>query len=115
MRCCVDGMLGYLSVGDENVAATTGATTSIPDLVESLNFGGYQEAHKPWRSDTDSVDCPWLDADFAGQLPCELREAAKEYWRCSTKLMLALMELSELALDLPPGHFSASYAEPGTL
>eukprot|EP00966_Prymnesium_polylepis_P238005 5504439-Prymnesium_polylepis.1 len=112
MRSYVDGMLGYLAVGDENVAATAGGS-NVPDLVESLNFPGYQEPKAPWRSDAGEV--PWRDADFVQALPMELAEAAAEYWRGSTRLMLALMQLSEIALDLPRDHFAAAYAEPGTL
>ena len=61
------------------------------------------------------MQMPWRDSDYAKALPAELCDAAEEYWKGATALTLALMELSELALDLPPGHFAPSYAEPGTL
>jgi isopenicillin N synthase-like dioxygenase len=115
MQAHVDGMVGYLGVGDENVAASTGETNSVPDLVESLNLPGYQEPSAPWRSDPSAGEVPWRDAAFARALPAELADAAAEYWRGATRLMLSLMELSELALDLPAGTFAPSFAEPGTL
>ena len=46
-----DGMIGYIGQGHENVAASTGDHSNDPDLVESLNFPGYQEPGAGWVAD----------------------------------------------------------------
>ena len=109
-----DGFIGYLAVGAENVGASAGTPSAPPDLVESLSLSGFQEAGQEWNWD-EQKGAPWRDAPYARALPPALHRAAEEYWRGATALLRALMELSEVALDLPRGHFDASFARPGTL
>ena len=109
-----DGFIGYLAVGAENVGASAGTPSALPDLVESLSLSGFQEAGQEWNWE-EQKGAPWRDAPYARALPPALHRAAEEYWRGATALLRALMELSEVALDLPRGHFDASFARPGTL
>jgi len=113
-KCRADGIIGYLGYGDENVAATLGKRTRGADLVESLNFPGYQ-APESWKAKEAFDECPWQAADWMASVPQELQEVARKYWAAVTELMQALMRLTEVALDLPIGFFDASFAEPGTL
>lgn len=115
MRAHADGVVGYVQRGAENVGATLGDAASVPDLVESLNLSGYQEEAMPWSSSAETMNMPWRGTSYEAALPRELSDAIEAYWRGATALMLALMELSELALDLPVGHFREPFAEPGTL
>ena len=53
MRSHIDGLLGYLAIGEENVAATVGAANRVADKVEGLNFSGYGSelnGSRGWRS-----------------------------------------------------------------
>lgn len=116
-RSYVDGVVGYLGVGAENVAASAGTPSAQPDPVESLNLPAYQEEGKPWRSAAAEAECPWRDAAY---LPSDavapgFRQAATRYFKGATALMLRLMTLSELALDLPEGYFTPPFSHPGTL
>lgn len=113
--CMVDGIVGYLGYGDENVAATLGKKTVGADLVESLNFPGYQQPEAPWRAEKAFAECPWRSAGWVKAVPQELQEVARKYWASVTELMRALMDLTEIALDLPHGYFKPSFAQPGTL
>lgn len=112
-RAYVDGMVGYLGPGAENVAASAGPTIAGPDLVESLNLTGYQEPGSEWRAANAEAECPWV-ATQPG-LPGELRMVGARYWGGATRLMMALMELSEEALELRPGELSSSFQMPGCL
>ena len=48
--------------------------------------------------------------------PPDFRDAAVSYWAGVTQLMALLMQMTELALELPPGYYTdGSYAAPGTL
>lgn len=112
----VDGMVGYLGPGDENVGATAGQPTVLPDLVESLNLPGYQEEGSEWSaSGVAEPECPWLNSTWLAQAPDSLRNAARAYWVGATQLMLELMALSEVALGLPCGFFGPAYKRPGVL
>lgn len=46
--CACDGQVGYVSLGRENVAATSGTPSAAPDHVESLNLPSYQEEGSEW-------------------------------------------------------------------
>ena len=48
-------------------------------------------------------------------MPPALQQAAAAYWTCATSLMRSMMALTEVALDLPVGHFDESFSKPGTL
>ena len=120
-RSYVDGMVGYLGPGAENVAASSGFPSRRPDPVESLNLPAYQEEGLPWSAraaaDAAKGSCPWRDATY---LPRDdvargFADAAAAYFAGATALMLRLMSLSELALGLPDGYFSPSFGRPGTL
>lgn len=110
-----DGIVGYLGYGDENVAATLGKKTVGADLVESLNFAGYQDETTAWRAEHAEAECPWLPAPFVAAVPERLRSAARRYWGAVTRLMQALMRVTEESLNLSPGFFDESYEKPGTL
>ena len=111
----VDGVVGYLAVGDENVGASAGVPTAAPDPVESLNLPGYQEAGSEFRAVAAAEECPWRAAEWLPR-SSGLKEAAVSYWGGATNLMLVLMTMSEIALSLPAGWFTeSSYARPGTL
>ena len=61
MRSHIDGLLGYLAIGEENVAATVGAANRVADKVEGLNFSGYGSelnGSRGWRS-RDPCEGPW--------------------------------------------------------
>lgn len=111
----VDGIIGYLAHGDENVAATLGTKTVGADLVESLNFSGYQEPGSEWHASKAEAECPWLSQPYVGKVPEPLRLILKRYWGAVTELMQALMSLTEMALDLPSGFFQEPFETPGTL
>ena len=122
----VDGVVGYLGVGQENVGASAGLPTALPDPVESLNLPAYQEEGSKWStegwrtwSDKDAPiykGCPWADASWMPTTPKGFRDALVEYWVGGNKLMMLLMELTEMALDLPKGFFTkGSFVHPGTL
>ena len=67
MRSHIDGLLGYLAIGEENVAATVGAANRVADKVEGLNFSGYGSelnGSRGWRS-RDPCEVPWLEEPFA--------------------------------------------------
>lgn len=107
MRSHIDGLLGYLAIGEENVAATVGAANRVADKVEGLNFSGYGSelnGSRGWRS-RDPCEVPWLEEPFARALPERFRQAAAEYWKAATALMHVLLELSALALGLEASHF----------
>jgi hypothetical protein len=114
-RSRVDGVVGYLGLGDENVGASTGMPTALPDPVESINLPGYQEEGATWRAAAAADDCPWCDAPWLPATPPAFRDAAVRYWDGATRLMSVLMELSEAALALPSGYFDAAFATPGCL
>lgn len=115
-RCYVDGIVGYLGPGDENVGATSGKPTLLPDMVESLNLPGYQEPGCEWRAARDGMpECPWLNTPWVGSAPESFRKAAHAYWVGATRLMWELMALSEEALGLSSGFFTSSFEHPGTL
>ncbi|KAL1521306.1 hypothetical protein AB1Y20_020975 [Prymnesium parvum] len=111
-RAYLDGVVGYLPPGAENVSSSAGTPSASPDPVESLNLPGYQERGSEWQARLEGCDCPWEKAPW---LPEDLTRPLAEYWRGATSLMLLLMSLSELALDLPPGYFDKSFERPGTL
>lgn len=113
-RAYVDGVVGYLGPGAENVGATSGAASALPDPVESLNLPAYQEEGAPWRAEAAATECPWKDAPWLPETP-GLREALLKYFDGVTQLMLVLMQLAELALGLPVDYFKPSFATPGTL
>ena len=110
MRSHVDGEIGYLAVGEENVAATLGAPNKEADLVEGIELSGYAGG---WRSTPHPSEVPWVTEPYAQALPADLREAAAAYWVGGTALMHVLLELSARALDLPPAHFAPYYTMPG--
>ena len=113
----VDGVVGYLGLGAENVGASAGAPTAQPDPVESLNLPGYQDEGSTWRADRAAAECPWRDAAWLPRT-AGFDGAAVRYWDHATRLMTLLMEMTELALELPTGFFTgdgAAYARPGTL
>jgi len=116
-KSVIDGAnTGYLALGSENVAASTGKASKRADPVESLRFPAYQEDGGVWRAANAAEDCPWRAATWVPATPPGFRQAAVRYWAGATKLMLLLMEMTELALELPPAFFTAnSYAQPGTL
>ncbi len=110
----VDGVVGYLGLGDENVAASVGNPTPTPDPVESLNLPGYQEADGEWRAAAAAAECPWRAKPWVPTAH-GLRDALIAYWAGVTEIMLVLMEMAEVALELPRGHFKDAFARPGTL
>lgn len=110
-RAHVDGTVGYIGLGGENVGASAGMPTAAPDPVESLNLAGYQD-DRPWRAEVAEAECPWRESPWVP--PC-LVDALSAYWGGATALMLQLMALSELALQLPAGTFAEAYRTPGTL
>ena len=77
MRSHVDGEIGYLAVGEENVAATLGEPNPENDLVEGIELSGYGGG---WRS-APSCEVPWSNASYALALPGELKAAAEAYWQ----------------------------------
>jgi len=107
---------GYLAVGSENVSASEGRASKQPDPVESLRLPAYQEEGAVWHATNAADECPWRDASWMPTTPTRFASAAVAYWAGATRLMSLLMELTELALELPTGFFTAnSYAQPGTL
>ena len=102
--------IGYLGLGAENVGASAGSASALPDAVESLSLSGFQDAGQEWRWDAESAPPPWADMPYATALPPELRRAAAAYWAGATSLLRALMALSEVALELPTGHFDEASA-----
>ena len=113
----VDGVVGYLGEGAENVGASAGAPTALPDPVESLNLPGYQEEGQAWSAKKAAAECPWRHAPWLPQAD-GFGTKAVAYWGGATRLMTLLMEMAELALELPTGFFTAdqgSFAHPGTL
>lgn len=112
-RAYLDGVVGYLPLGAEDVAASAGATSAAPDRVESLNLAGFQEEGCSWHARPHNLSgCPWEGASW---LPPQLASALAAYWRGATSLMLLLMSLSEQALQLPPAFFDRSFAQPASL
>lgn len=102
----------------------------MPDLVESLNFDGYQ--HPAWlggaaAAEAPPAECPWLGAEWLPPRPAGLVAAARAYWAAVTRLAYVLMELTEQSLQLPRGFFTPppaaagsgrpewGYRKPGTL
>ena len=118
-RAHMDNQFGFVGPGAENVGATLGDSDAVPDLVEALNFSGYQQGTAEWTVANAEAECPWLQESFARFVPPRLRRAAQRYWGVQSQLMTTLMELSEVALDLPPGFFATptdgGYDRPGCL
>ena len=107
----VDGEIGYLGPGAENIAASAGAASAQPDLVESLNLPAYQEP--PWHVSAAEAECPWRDEAW---LPtAAFRAAAVAYFGGANRVMTELMALAEIALELPPSTLGAAFEHPGTL
>ena len=107
----VDGEIGYLGPGAENIAASAGAASAQPDLVESLNLPAYQEP--AWHVSAAEAECPWRDEAW---LPtAAFRAAAVAYFGGVNRVMTELYSLAELALELPPSTLGAAFEHPGTL
>ena len=47
-RAYHDGFIGFLGVGEENVGASAGSPSALPDLCESLSLSGFQEEGQEW-------------------------------------------------------------------
>lgn len=108
----VDGPIGYLGPGAENVAASAGKAADEPDPVESLNLSAYQE--KTWCASNAHAECPWQNESYVPKAKA-FRDTAVDYFAGATKVMTELMRLSELALNLPPNYFDEFFERPGTL
>ena len=107
----VDGEIGYLGPGAENIAASAGAASAQPDLVESLNLPAYQEP--PWHVSAAEAECPWRDEAWFPT--AAFRAAAVAYFGGVNRVMMELYSLAEMALELPPATLGAAFEHPGTL
>ena len=110
-------MIGFIGEGLENVSASAGDQSNAPDLVESLNFPGYQEPDAEWEAaslnsvdisrgagggggggdgarsgdgspPTSGLHIPWEGASWlANPAHSRLNAVAKQYWIGATRLM----------------------------
>lgn len=100
MRSCLNrgyGHGGYVPMGVEAVARSTGTNKSPPDLVENIVFN-----HAG-------------DVDFEPVMPTkpkQLQPDVARYWNGMAALLGTLMRMSAIALDLPEAYFSDMFAHP---
>lgn len=87
---------GWVGPGLESNAATYGVDTP-PDLKETFAFG------PPDRPSDDRAP-QWFAPNRWPGLSPKLRPAAEAWWRSARVLADELLNLFELALDLPPNH-----------